>query len=182
MIENQDLDCATYISRIARKLDAALSESEARELETHLRGCGRCRAELLLQVKLVKGLTQEPPSGLSPQFTLHVSQQALKLDLYPARPWGWADFPPAWAATAVAAVLLLLGAALWPPLAAVFLQPVSWLAEAISSLAGGGSGRAPSLLLATLLAGLCAAWCAWEVCTALRERFARETATRQVCR
>jgi len=71
------MNCLSYIELIAAKLDGALSGPELRELDRHLAGCPRCRAELLLQKKIAGALAEDAPSPLPADFTRRVSKQVM---------------------------------------------------------------------------------------------------------
>ncbi len=73
------MKCSDYVVLIARRLDGCLTEQEARDLAAHLATCGRCRAELALQKKVIHSLKQELPGRLSDDFTRRVTGRAAEL-------------------------------------------------------------------------------------------------------
>jgi anti-sigma factor RsiW len=73
------MKCSDCVELIARKLDGLLTVQETQELEAHLSGCARCRAELALQKKLVGALKRQMPGSLPGDFTRQVTARAAAL-------------------------------------------------------------------------------------------------------
>ncbi len=73
------MKCSDYVVLIAGKLDGTLTDHEKEQLETHLSQCARCRAELVLQKKLVHALKLDTPGTVSADFTRRVTGQAARL-------------------------------------------------------------------------------------------------------
>lgn len=73
------MKCSDCVVLIARKLDRALTRSQTEQLDAHLSQCGRCRAELAFQKKLLHTLKQEIPGSLPGDFTRRVTGRAARL-------------------------------------------------------------------------------------------------------
>lgn len=123
------MKCSDYVVWIAHRLDGSLTEREAEELEAHLVGCSRCRAEMALQKKLVHSLKQEIPVRLPGDFTRRVSQRAARLARQESRRFRLADLVRA---VPVAAGLALL---------VIFSRDLAGIiAPAMESIAGAIGG------------------------------------------
>jgi len=129
--------CSDYVELIIKKLGGSLPENKAALLERHLSECARCRAELLLQSKIQKALQMEAHSGLSADFTKHVTERVLgvaQAEKRLLRLRRWPYLVPAVALTAVTAAVFFSGTDL--------LQVLS---SAIEPLTGAASGAAAGI-------------------------------------
>ena len=73
------MKCSDCIVSIGQRLDGSLPRDKFAELEEHLTVCRRCRAEYLLQKKIIGALKQDAPSGLSTHFTERVAARTLEI-------------------------------------------------------------------------------------------------------
>jgi anti-sigma factor RsiW len=73
------MKCSDYAVLISRRLDGTLADHEAKNLDAHLAQCNRCRAEVVLQKKLIHALKRELPGTLSEDFTRQVTERATRL-------------------------------------------------------------------------------------------------------
>lgn len=104
------MKCSDCVVLIARKLDGSLTEGETEQLETHLSECSRCRAELVLQKKLIHSLKQEIPGRLPGDFTRRVTEQAADLARGESRRrFRLADLLPAIPVAACVVLLVVFG-------------------------------------------------------------------------
>jgi anti-sigma factor RsiW len=102
--------CSDCVALIARKLDGTLTGRETKRLETHLAECGRCRAELVLQKKLVHALKKEISDGVSGDFTRRVTERTADLAGARRRQWfNLRNLLPAIPAVAAAILLVVFG-------------------------------------------------------------------------
>ena len=101
------MKCSGYISWMGRKLDGSLPEDQLIELDRHLATCSRCRAELLLQTRIVESLREDRPSGLTPYFTHRVLKQVSRSSRSEGRAWRWPALVPA-LVSAVCAVIIFV--------------------------------------------------------------------------
>ena len=69
------MKCSEMIDLIARRLEGALSDQEARALDAHLLECSACRAELRLQQTIEECLRVPPTAALSPDFGARVARR-----------------------------------------------------------------------------------------------------------
>jgi anti-sigma factor RsiW len=102
------MKCREYAIWITRRLDGMLNDRESRELDAHLATCSRCRAEVLLQKRILESLKREMPRDLPDDFTQRVTRQAaaLRSDLR-GRKLRVRDLVPAFAATAGLVLFLI---------------------------------------------------------------------------
>jgi len=122
------MHCSDCVELIARMLDGSLPDHRVQDLNGHLSSCSRCQAELCFQKKIREALATEVSSGLSTDFTWHVSQEAFRMTQREKRTRMVANLVPAFASAATIAVLFLLG----PYLIRVFPSHVEPLADALS--------------------------------------------------
>ncbi|MFH1312223.1 MAG: zf-HC2 domain-containing protein [Candidatus Eisenbacteria bacterium] len=101
------MKCSDFVGWIGRKLDGSLSEDQLLTLDRHLATCGRCRAELNLQRRIVESLEEEGSSGLSAGFTQRVSEHVRRKSPGERFAWRWPALVPAFA-SAAAAVLVFV--------------------------------------------------------------------------
>jgi anti-sigma factor RsiW len=151
-------------------------------LEEHLSGCHRCRAELLLQNKILDALTEEMPYGLAADFTQRVSEKALDIrprERKPLLAQVWPQLVPAFAFAVGVAVLVFLGDDLVRVLSSVagpatgpVAGPIASFVDAVTGLFSGAADfpqeyipwldrLSPALLnaiFATLLGSVPAVW------------------------
>lgn len=184
------MDCADWARLIARRLDGTLPTHQAEALDGHLFVCTRCRAELLLQRRILEALSEEPAPTLSPDFTRRVCEIAQGTAEREKRVAAWLDLIPGLAIVITAAVLLIAGGGVLRVLTAEIgtaarhmTAPAAWLAGAVGSVFGSisnvlhvripGAQLLPASLsnavLATVLAGLTALWGFYETYGFLRD-------------
>jgi len=149
------VDCSECVAFISRKLEGTLTRPETRELNAHLSRCGRCRAELVLQQKMLHALKQELPGRLPADFSRRVTGQVARLEGKGRRRWfRLADLLPAVPAAAGAVLLVFF----WRDMAG-FIAPAmegladitgaplsslgNWLAEALKATASGSQASLP---------------------------------------
>ncbi|MCK4548452.1 MAG: zf-HC2 domain-containing protein [Candidatus Eisenbacteria sp.] len=132
------MKCSDYVQWIAQEVDGTLPGSHERELQAHLSGCSRCRAELLLQRRILEALAQEVPSELPADFTRRVSEKALARARVEKRSRWFASLAPAFAFAVGIALLWMLRADLarvllpaTDALADTLAAPVIWMGHAI---------------------------------------------------
>ena len=132
------MTCLDYTEWIAQMLDGSLPERRVKELETHLAGCRRCRAELLLQKRIHEALARELPSGLSADFARRVTEKAESDRAALRRAQRWADRVPALALAAGAILLVIFRTdlarvlpALTEPVTRGLAAPVAWVGDAV---------------------------------------------------
>jgi anti-sigma factor RsiW len=124
------MKCSDFVVLIARKLDGTLPERETGQLEAHLSACSRCRAELVLQKKLIHSLKKEIPGRLSGDFTRRVTERAAELaGEERRRRFRLADLLTAIPIAAVATLLIVFGKDL-----AVIMAPAM---EVLADTTGG---------------------------------------------
>ncbi len=184
------MTCLDYTEWIARMLEGSLPERRMTELEAHLSGCRRCRAELLLQKKIHEALVQELPSGLSADFARRVTEKAISDRAAEKRAQRWANLVPVFAFAVGSALLLVFRTdlarilpALMEPVVQGLAAPVAWIGDAVM----GFLARAADVPLeqvsalevlsrplvmavaATLLAGIPTIWAFTRIFAFLRE-------------
>ena len=71
------MNCSEMIELIARRIEGALSEEDAKALDAHLLECSACRAELRFQQKIEECLKVPPAVALSSDFGARVARRAL---------------------------------------------------------------------------------------------------------
>ena len=137
------MKCSDCVVLIARKLDGTLTGSEAEQLDAHLSRCDRCRAELVLQKKLLHALKQELPQSLPAGFTHRVTARAIRLEgKERRRRFRLADLLPAVPALAGAVLLVFF----WRDLAGIIAPAMEGLANVTEGpLAAFGKGIAEAL-------------------------------------
>jgi anti-sigma factor RsiW len=129
MAEDKEMNCAGYIAWIARKIQGTLPADQARDLDSHMEKCPRCREELYLQKAIHESLKREMPSGLSPDFTKRVSREILSVESPERRPLRLPDLMPVFALAAVAIVIVAFRA----PIGQGISGPVEWFGGTIAS-------------------------------------------------
>ena len=140
--------CSDCVILIAGKLDGTLTDHEKEQLETHLSQCARCRAELVLQKKLVHALKLDTPGTVSSDFTRRVTGQAARLSGEERRRrFRLADLLPVIPVAVGAALLVIFG----KDLAAIVAPAMEVVADAT-----GGPLAAFGNRFAEALAGLSA--------------------------
>jgi anti-sigma factor RsiW len=143
------MKCSDCVELIARKLDGMLTPMETEQLNTHLAGCVRCRAELALQKKIIGTLKQEIPDGPRRDFTQRVTERAHSLaGRERRRRLHLDDFLPVIPVGATALLIVLFRSEI-----AGFLSPVM---ESLAELIGGplaalGEGLAEALAASSTL-------------------------------
>jgi anti-sigma factor RsiW len=88
------MKCSLCVELIAAKLTGTLPEDTDRELEKHLAGCSRCRAELQLQRKIHASLLEAAPSGLPDGFTQRIRYELKASDRAARRRLAWGSLVP----------------------------------------------------------------------------------------
>lgn len=138
------MECAEYIEWIARRLEGTLTERETRKLDGHLSECSRCRAEAVLQARILETLKKETPSGLSADFTVRVSERVRAVPRAGRFDLRWPALVPSFAAV-VAAVLLFVfrndvaavGEPVTEALAVAIGTPLAWFGDLLTGLFSG---------------------------------------------
>jgi anti-sigma factor RsiW len=125
------MDCPDFVELIAQKLDGTLPGDKASLLESHLSGCPRCRAEIILQKKIGQALEQQAHSGLSENFTEILKEKVRAEARAERRLIRWPYLVPAFSLIILTVVLFVLRAELLQ----VFSFMIEPLAEAISETA-----------------------------------------------
>jgi anti-sigma factor RsiW len=182
--------CGDYIEWIARKLEGTLPEPQACELDEHLTRCSRCRAEILLQKRLMATLAQEPASELPADFTELVVHRAREIALEETRVPVWPTMLAALALVAGVTAVALAGADQLRALGSLsgsISRPLSpalaWIADAMGRVFGRASdlptvqippmaplsGTLERALAATLLASVPLVWGFYQVYAFLRD-------------
>ncbi|MFH0778259.1 MAG: zf-HC2 domain-containing protein [Candidatus Eisenbacteria bacterium] len=172
------MKCLEAVELIAHKLEGSLPETRSLELEEHLSVCSRCRAELVLQKKILEALAEEVPSGLPADFTARVSRKALEA-ARAERLNRTRLLVPALAVTVLCVVGFLavldvssklvrfvgpVGGALSRPMGALgealsrFFSPVAELSTSVSQVLGADSEPVARALLVSAVAMLALAW------------------------
>jgi anti-sigma factor RsiW len=139
------MKCSDYIGWISRKLDGSLPEDQLTELDRHLAICGRCRAELVLQRRVVESLGEEPPSGLPPDFTHRVLERVSRTSRREGRAWRWPALVPAFVSAACAVLVLVFRTGL----AEVVAPPMERFSAGVSNPIES-AGRSISAVFASL--------------------------------
>jgi len=178
--------CREAMDRIGRGLDGSLPPDHARELERHLSGCPRCRAERLLQARMLEALRTPPPERLPADFTERAVRSVFTASPHRGRFSLGRDLVRALVFSAAAVSLLVVGpevvrscgalvSSAWPTaveFAAFFAQGAGVFFESlddlIRALDGPGATLLRSVLIALISAGV-AVWGFREACGFLRE-------------
>ena len=137
------MKCSDCVVFIARKLDGMLTPAEAEQLDAHLSRCDRCRAEMMLQEKVLNVLKQDLPGRLPPGFTRRVTRQAARLaGEERRRRFRLSDLLPAVPALAAALLLVFF----WRDVAGIMAPAMEALADATGGpLAAFGKGVAEAM-------------------------------------
>jgi anti-sigma factor RsiW len=134
------MKCSDYVKSIGQKLDGSLGEDRLVEIDRHLAACSRCRAELLLQKRIVESLMKEPLSGLSPDFTHRVSERVRRMSLSARYSWRWPALVPAFASAAAAALVFVFRTGIAAVIAAPMERVGAGVAGPVASLGQSISG------------------------------------------
>jgi hypothetical protein len=134
-------DCARYASWMLDITEGTLSGDKKSELEQHLTGCARCRAELLLQKRITGALVEEVRPRLSIDFTQRVSRRALEIAELEGRAPLWPRLATALTLAVSACALVFIGAelsrkssgVLWP-FADTFSTAIARVGDVLSGI------------------------------------------------